>query len=238
MLITPQDQGAKMFDTHVMVRPDMHGGHCFGISAALHALEAAGISHAGLIAACTDMNFAFLGEFCRQVRQISLYTRVTAWAGVELLNIPPALIRPAVAESRNCGAQIVLVHGESIMDAVEKGTNFAAIDAGVDILACPGMLDQAAADLAAERHVFVELSGSPRHAFANARTIAMCISSQVAIVCGSGASRAEELHSPELWSKIMEGADVSLDGSHPVLNAVRLGEKILMQRLQRSEQKN
>ena len=227
-----------MFDTHVIARTSADRKNGFGIGSALHELENAGISHAGIIAVCTDMDFAFLPEFCHQVRHISLYTRVSAWAGVELLSIPPALIRIAVEKARTYGAQLVLAHGESIMESIEKGTDFAAIDAGVDILSCPGVLDSTAAALAAERNVCIEISGSPRHAFANAKNAAVCLASGAGLVCGSGACGAEELHRPAAWQKIIDCADCSFNDRNPVLEAIRRSEKTLMQRLQTAEQKN
>ncbi|HEY4716146.1 MAG TPA: histidinol phosphate phosphatase domain-containing protein, partial [bacterium] len=51
--------------------------------------------------------------------------------GAEITHCPPGMIGGLVSRARVLGAQIVLVHGETIVEPVEKGTNRAAIEAGV-----------------------------------------------------------------------------------------------------------
>ena len=43
--------------------------------------------------------------------------------------------RPLAEHARALGAKVVIVHGETIVEPVPRGTNLAAIEAGVDILA-------------------------------------------------------------------------------------------------------
>ena len=63
--------------------------------------------------------------------------------GIEITHVPPSLIAATIAKSRDLGAKIVIVHGETIAEPVAKGTNRAAIDAGADILAHPGLISEA-----------------------------------------------------------------------------------------------
>ncbi|MGB4679450.1 histidinol phosphate phosphatase domain-containing protein, partial [Methanothrix sp.] len=58
--------------------------------------------------------------------------------GVELTHVPPKRIAPLADLARKLGAEIVVVHGESPVEPVRPGTNRAALEAGVDILAHPG----------------------------------------------------------------------------------------------------
>ncbi|MFQ5587144.1 MAG: histidinol phosphate phosphatase domain-containing protein, partial [Thermodesulfobacteriota bacterium] len=60
--------------------------------------------------------------------------------GVEITHVPPSQIRVVVREARGLGAKLILVHGETIVEPVAPGTNRAAIRAGVDILAHPGLI--------------------------------------------------------------------------------------------------
>ena len=87
---------------------------------------------------------------------------IEAFAGVELVHVPPALLPDAVEQARAQGAALVLAHGESIprqlVDVVETGTNLAAIRAGVDILAHPGLITPEDAGLATEKGVLLELN--------------------------------------------------------------------------------
>ena len=70
--------------------------------------------------------------------------------GVELTYIPPPLIEGAAVEARNLGAQLIICHGESLVEPVAPGTNRAAILAGVDILAHPGLIREEDVRLAKE----------------------------------------------------------------------------------------
>ena len=57
-----------------------------------------------------------------------------------------SLIAPLSCRARALGAQIVLVHGETIVEPVPPGTNHQAIEAGVDILAHPGLISGGGCD--------------------------------------------------------------------------------------------
>jgi histidinol phosphatase-like PHP family hydrolase len=89
-------------------------------------------------------------------------------SGVELTHLPPEQFKPLVAYCRKRGVQVIIGHGESPVEPVAKGTNRAAIEAGVDILAHPGRLSEADARLAARKGVFLELTSRRGHGKTNA----------------------------------------------------------------------
>jgi hypothetical protein len=68
-------------------------------------------------------------------------------AGVELTHVPPALMAEFAQMAREAGAQIVVCHGETVVEPVAQGTNLAAIEAGVDVLAHPGLITEVEARL-------------------------------------------------------------------------------------------
>ena len=71
-------------------------------------------------------------------------------------------------KAKQLGAWIVVVHGETIVEPVEKGTNLAALNSpDVDILAHPGMLSPEEARLAAANHIFLEISARKGHSLTN-----------------------------------------------------------------------
>ncbi|BEQ16329.1 histidinol phosphate phosphatase domain-containing protein [Desulfoferula mesophila] len=94
-------------------------------------------------------------------------------AGVELTHLPPALIGPYTQKARAMGAQIVVVHGESPVEPVAPGTNRAAIEAGVDILAHPGMITPEECALAADKGVMLEISARGGHSLGNGRVASL-----------------------------------------------------------------
>ena len=87
--------------------------------------------------------------------------------GVEVTHVPPKQIDKVVRLARDGGAKVVIVHGETIIEPVEKGTNDAAISAGVDIIAHPGLVTLETAKRAAEAGVMLEISGRRGHGSTN-----------------------------------------------------------------------
>lgn len=88
-------------------------------------------------------------------------------AGIELTHVPPALFAELTQKARQLGAKIVVGHGETIVEPVKEGTNRAAIEAGVDVLAHPGFITEEDMKLAAKKGVLIELSGRKGHSLTN-----------------------------------------------------------------------
>jgi putative hydrolase len=93
---------------------------------------------------------------------------IVALPGVELTHVPASAVAEAARTAKEVGLWLVVVHGETITEPVEEGTNRAAVScADVDILAHPGLITREEADLAARNRVFLELSARPSHSIAN-----------------------------------------------------------------------
>lgn len=74
----------------------------------------------------------------KAVERIRPFVSITVLPGAEITHVPPSLIPDLVKEARQLGAQIVVVHGETLVEPVKEGTNRAAIQAGADILSTRG----------------------------------------------------------------------------------------------------
>jgi hypothetical protein len=103
------------------------------------------------------------------VDELNHHHKVRALAGVELTHVPPELINDLTLQARDLGADIVVVHGETIVEPVPPGTNRAAIEAGVDLLAHPGLITAGEVALAAENGVHLEISARKGHSLGNGR---------------------------------------------------------------------
>jgi histidinol phosphatase-like PHP family hydrolase len=100
--------------------------------------------------------------------------RIMALPGVELTHVPAAAVAEVARAAKEVGLWLVIVHGETISEPVEEGTNLAAVSCGdVDILAHPGLITLEEAELAARNGVFLELSAKPAHAAANGQVAKM-----------------------------------------------------------------
>ena len=111
--------------------------------------------------------------------------------GVELTHVPTNAIDTSAKTAKGLGAEIVVVHGETIVEPVEPGTNLAAVKSEwVDILAHPGILSEEEAETAAMSGVFLELSCRRGHCLGNGRTAKLAISTGARLLINSDA------HSP------------------------------------------
>lgn len=147
----------------------------------------------------------------RVADQGAAYQGLDILLGVELTHVPPALIGQMVETARLNGAQIVLVHGETVVEPVDTGTNLAAIEAGVDVLAHPGLLTPEDAQLAAEKGVHLEITTRKGHSLTNGHVAALARRFGAKLVINNDAHAPGDLVSRELRRSAALGAGLSGD---------------------------
>jgi len=108
-------------------------------------------------------------RFCSEYKNSS----IKVLPGAEITHVPPDQYKKLVERCRELGAKVVVAHGETIVEPVQPGTNRAAIEAGVDIIAHPGLISGDDASLAAEKGVALEISGRGGHSFTNGHVAAL-----------------------------------------------------------------
>ncbi len=129
--------------------------------------------------------------------------------GIELTHVPPALIGPLTEKSRTLGAELVVVHGETPVEPVIPGTNRAAIEAGVDLLAHPGFITREEAQLAADKGVFLELSGRKGHCLTNGHVARMAEKTGALLAINADAHTPSDFLTAEMAEKVGLGAGLS-----------------------------
>jgi len=122
---------------------------------------------------------------------LNAHWKIRAIPGIELTHLPPELIGPMVEKARALGARLVVVHGESVVEPVPPGTNRKALEAGVDILAHPGLISEGEVLLAREKRVFLEISARKGHSLANGHV------ARLAQKCGASMILNTDSHSPD-----------------------------------------
>lgn len=138
---------------------------------------------------------------------------MTTLVGVELSKVPPSKIAQAARRARRAGAEIVIVHGETLMEYVPPGTNHAALAAPeVDLLAHPGLLTERDADLAHAQDKVLELSGRRMHGLTNGHVAARALAGRVDLVVDSDAHHFNELIPAPLARRIAQGAGLAPEG--------------------------
>ena len=99
------------------------------------------------------------------------------------------------------------MHGETVVEPVEPGTNRAAIDCeDVDVLAHPGLLDPQDAARAAARGCFIEVSGRKGHGFANGHVVRTALAAGAPLILDSDAHEPQDLLTPAFARTVLLGA--------------------------------
>ncbi len=137
--------------------------------------------------------------------------RLTVIPGIELTHVRPEHIAEATRRARYLGAKFVIVHGETLAEPVMPGTNRAAITAGADILAHPGLLSEEDAALAAERGVRLELSAKGGHCLTNGHVAQIARAVGAKLLFGSDAHEPGQMVARDLAENICRGAGLDDD---------------------------
>lgn len=131
-------------------------------------------------------------------------------AGCELTHVPAAHLDEIISAARRAGAQIIVVHGETISEPVEKGTNrVAANNPDVDILAHPGFITEEDAQAAADNDVALEITSRPSHGMTNGHVAAMARKVGAKLIVNSDTHSPGDLISGERAMLVAMGAGMS-----------------------------
>jgi histidinol phosphatase-like PHP family hydrolase len=145
----------------------------------------------------------------RFAREHGHFFDMTVIAGVEITHVPPSLIPDMTLKAREEGASLVVVHGETIVEPVAPGTNLAAIEAGVDILAHPGLITEEEVALAAEKGVHLEITTRGGHSYTNGRVAELARRHGAKLVIDNDAHSPRDLVGPEMRRAIALGAGLT-----------------------------
>lgn len=148
-----------------------------------------------------------LRELIIECRLAEKHWPITAIPGVELTHVPAASIPILAEEARNLGAELVVVHGETLVEPVEPGTNKAAVSCrAVDILAHPGLLTLEEAKMAAANGVLIEVTARGGHNVGNGHVVKVGREAGVKFIVNSDTHQPGNLLT-ESWAKtVAKGA--------------------------------
>jgi len=148
--------------------------------------------------------------------------------GAEITHAPPELIPDLVKEARSLGAKIVVVHGETIVEPVKKGTNKAAIGAGADILSHPGLISTEDLLFAKEQNVLLEITARKGHSLANGYVAKEAMRFGVPLCINTDSHSPSDLITKETARVILLAAGIEENRINSVFeNSRNLVEKVL-----------
>jgi histidinol phosphatase-like PHP family hydrolase len=144
--------------------------------------------------------------------------------------VPPARIAEAATGARGLGAKIIVVHGETLVEPVAPGTNRAALEADIDILAHPGLISEEEARLAARRCICLEITTRKGHSLSNGHVAQMARRCGAKLIVNTDSHAPGDLTPREMARKIAMGAGLSGEEFEQCLkNSEALVEKALGQ---------
>ena len=150
-----------------------------------------------------------LSKLVGVVDEIGAANDMQVLAGVELTHVPPSMIAGAAQLARDNGAELIVVHGETIVEPVMEGTNRAAIEAGVDILSHPGMISAEDVQLAAQNGVCLEITTRGGHSLTNGHVAKLAIKYAAKLVIDNDAHAPGDLVSAEMSHLVALGAGLT-----------------------------
>jgi histidinol phosphatase-like PHP family hydrolase len=144
------------------------------------------------------------------LKELAAEYGVTLLAGVELTHVPPSHIPRLARRAKDEGADIVVVHGETIVEPVAPGTNMAACTCSeVDLLAHPGLLSPDVAREAARRGIALEITSRGGHNRTNGHVALVARSEGCILVVDSDAHGPGDLLDAGAREGVARGAGLS-----------------------------
>ena len=134
----------------------------------------------------SNIDFVLFG-LVKVCRILNRYWDIVVLPGVEVTHAPVEEIGQLVRRARSLGAQVVVGHGETTWEPVIPGTNRAAIEAGVDLLAHPGRLTHEDALLAKRKGVLLEITTRSGHSATNRHVVRVGLSVGAKLVINTDA---------------------------------------------------
>jgi histidinol phosphatase-like PHP family hydrolase len=131
-------------------------------------------------------------------------------AGVELTHVPPRKIASLAKKAKELGAEIVVVHGETIAEPVAPGTNAASAACEyVDILAHPGLISEEDVQKAEENNVCLEITARNGHNRTNGHVARLALEMGATLLVNTDTHAPENLITDETALKIAMGAGLT-----------------------------
>jgi len=175
---------------------------------------------------CSNLDWIIprIVHFCEKLKKEDNFWVVP---GIELTHVDPESIFLLTRQSRKLGAKLVLVHGETIVEPVSPGTNRAALEAGIDILAHPGLITEEEVSMASEKGILLEISSRQGHSLTNGHIAKLAKKFGAPLIINTDTHGPDDLIDSFQAQQIVLGAGLSeVDWKHMMNNAQKLLKRI------------
>ena len=138
--------------------------------------------------------------------------------GVEITHSPARFVGEMIVRARNLGVGYIVVHGETIAEPVEEGTNRAAIEGGADILAHPGLITEVDVIRAKEQGVLLEISARKGHSLTNGHVAKLAKKVGAKLIFDTDSHSPSDLTDDNQALRIILGAGLSREDFRDMQN--------------------
>ncbi|MBU0502943.1 MAG: histidinol phosphate phosphatase domain-containing protein [Candidatus Omnitrophota bacterium] len=152
---------------------------------------------------------------------------IRVFPGIELTHIPPEQFKPLTKLARSKGIKIIIAHGETPVEPMIAGTNRAALESDIDILAHPGKITDEDVKLARDKGIFLEVTTRKGHSLANAYVIKKALKFGARLIINTDSHSPDDIISPEKVIAIARKSGLSLKQIEDIYKDVAnfLGER-------------
>ena len=164
-------------------------------------------------------NYKFIiGSLLSAKKEMGDDWEIEVLVGVEITHVPPRKIDKLVRMAKAEGAEIILVHGETIVEPVLKGTNRVSVmNEDVDILAHPGLIEAEEVCLARDNGVALEISSRRGHSLTNGHVASLSMRYGADLVIDTDTHSPEDLIDDEMARKVLLGCGLDIGDANDVL---------------------
>jgi histidinol phosphatase-like PHP family hydrolase len=145
-------------------------------------------------------------QIAKVAAELNRHMDIRVIAGAELTHVPVKTMAKLAKLARKLGAELVVAHGETIVEPVHVGTNDASLAADIDILAHPGLMTLEQAERAREAGIYLELSARKGHCLTNGWVARMAIEAKAEMLLNTDAHSPNELLTLEAAIDVARGA--------------------------------
>jgi len=150
-------------------------------------------------------------------------SKIKVLVGAELTHVPLKQIPVVIEKARDLGADLVLVHGETLAEPVVPGTNKTALQNNIDILTHPGLITLKEARIAAKRGICLEITTRKGHCWTNGHVARTALKAGAGLVLNNDSHQPPDIVTPDQAERIAYGAGLnSRVFKKMLLNAQRL----------------
>lgn len=153
------------------------------------------------IAITDHADYSNIDSVIKGVREFTRHwpknAQIKVLSGIELTHLPLGQFKPLSRYARKNGIQVIIAHGETPVEPVLAGTNQAALEAEIDILAHPGLISDADVLLSKKKDIFLEVTTRKGHAQTNPHVVERAIKLGAKLILNNDSHAPEDIITPE-----------------------------------------